>query len=320
MKKIKSFIYLDEYKLYSISSQLFEGLTEYIVHTHGQNQLDQEKQKGPIGSGRIIADIFKEEKTTQEKKNLYDFAFNLLEDELLKNNRVLEINAANACSLNITDDVAFVKATGKIIFNDMKILTSTVENFNTLGEAFGYLTLQESYKEQLEEMNSQVNQIKDRNQRAKANQFVNKSKSLFKEYLKENNLTLDADFIKHLKYLLDYGYQGQFEIKMPFEKEDEEKILISSILNRGYLKENEFELITKYSRKTEKDFTIFGILTQNERIAETDDDENKEENGSPIMKEAILNLVDKLTNVETTFTGRLNYEYIIDPIAEYREI
>ena len=31
MDNIKSFIYLDEYKMYSISSQLFEGLTEYIL-------------------------------------------------------------------------------------------------------------------------------------------------------------------------------------------------------------------------------------------------------------------------------------------------
>lgn len=30
MPKIKSFIYLDEYKMYSISSQIFEGITEYL--------------------------------------------------------------------------------------------------------------------------------------------------------------------------------------------------------------------------------------------------------------------------------------------------
>lgn len=29
--KIKSFIYLDEDKMYSISSQLFEGMTQYIL-------------------------------------------------------------------------------------------------------------------------------------------------------------------------------------------------------------------------------------------------------------------------------------------------
>ena len=38
---IKSFIYLDEYKLASLSSQLFEGMTEYVlksaVDTHTEN-------------------------------------------------------------------------------------------------------------------------------------------------------------------------------------------------------------------------------------------------------------------------------------------
>lgn len=31
MSGIKNFIYLDEYKMYSISSQIFEGITEYLV-------------------------------------------------------------------------------------------------------------------------------------------------------------------------------------------------------------------------------------------------------------------------------------------------
>jgi len=151
MKKIKSFIYLNEYKLYSISSQIFEGLTEYIVHTHGQKQNEEEQQKGPIGSGRVIADIFREEKETQEKKNLYDYAFNLLEDELIRNTRVLEINGTNFNKLENLNDFAFVKVTGKSIFNDMKILSGIIEKFNNIGEALGYLTMQESYKAQVEE-------------------------------------------------------------------------------------------------------------------------------------------------------------------------
>ena len=31
MRTVKSFVYLDEYKMYSISSQLFGGLTEYLI-------------------------------------------------------------------------------------------------------------------------------------------------------------------------------------------------------------------------------------------------------------------------------------------------
>ena len=133
MKKIKSFIYLDEYKLYSISSQVFEGLTEYIVHTHGKNQTEDGKQKGPIGSGRVVADIFREEKTTQEKKNLYDYAFNLLEEELISNEMVLELNGSTVAQIKEVNNISFVKVTGKVIFNDMKILASIVENFNKIG-------------------------------------------------------------------------------------------------------------------------------------------------------------------------------------------
>ena len=184
--------------------------------------------------------------------------------------------------------------------------------------------MREKCKEQIKEKNNQLGDIKDRNQRAKAKQLVNKHKSNLKNYLKESGLILDDEFIKQLKYILDFGYQGQFEVKMPFEIDDE-RFLISSILNRGYLKDDEFELIAKYSRQTEKEFTIFGILTQNERMKRIHEDDEgiteEEDFAEPSeIKEAVLNLVNKMANVETTFTGRLNYEYIIDPIAVYREI
>lgn len=38
------------------------------------------------------------------------------------------------------------------------------------------------------------------------------------------------------------------------------------------------------------------------------------------LKNACLNLSDKLTNVEKFFLGRLDNECIIDPIAIYREL
>ena len=40
---IKSFVYLDEYKMYSISSQLFEGLTEYVLSGKKSEYAKREK-------------------------------------------------------------------------------------------------------------------------------------------------------------------------------------------------------------------------------------------------------------------------------------
>ena len=52
MQAIKSFLYLDEYKMYSISSQLFEGLTEFSMDYRGTTNEGEERQSGPIGSGK----------------------------------------------------------------------------------------------------------------------------------------------------------------------------------------------------------------------------------------------------------------------------
>jgi len=41
--KIKSFIYLDNDKMYSISSQLFEGLTEYILRDNKNTSTEDDQ-------------------------------------------------------------------------------------------------------------------------------------------------------------------------------------------------------------------------------------------------------------------------------------
>lgn len=77
-------------------------------------------------------------------------------------------------------------------------------------------------------------------------------------------------------------------------------------------------LIRKYSRQTEKEFVLFGIITQSSRHGSLDLDTNSKE--IETIKEALMNLVGHLTNVELTFTGRLQNEIIIDPIAIYTEL
>ena len=69
---IKNFIYLDEYKMYSISSQILEGITDYLVSYKEGTIEKSEEQKGTISSGRVVADLLKSESGTQEKKYLHD--------------------------------------------------------------------------------------------------------------------------------------------------------------------------------------------------------------------------------------------------------
>ena len=92
--------------------------------------------------------------------------------------------------------------------------------------------------------------------------------------------------------------------------------VFASILNREFLKENEESLIAKYSRRTEVEFSIVGLLTQCGGEKAMIDSDAPEES----IKKASLNITSIISNLEDTFNGRLRNEYIIDPIAIYREI
>lgn len=325
MSRLRSFLYLDNYKMYSFSSQLFEGLTEYIVKSKGEKAGQSETQNNPAGSGKVLADIIETDTLSTEKKFLHDFAYNLFEDALISQDKVLQIDKESVDSvITRISDYRFVKVKGRVAFNDLKQVGHTISNFNSLGEALGYITMKNAYESEIKEIKSEINSIKDRNQKAKAEALF-KNKTDFKKILKEQNLYFDPDFLKHLAYVLEYGYNEQFEVQIPIASESQ-YFLFSAQLNRDNLKDNEYRIIKKFSRETEREFALFGILTQvqpaSEKINLLEKAVNKvnSDEGSANMKEALMNMVTLLTNVEKTFTGKLDYEYIIDPISLYLEL
>jgi len=328
---MKAFLYLDEYKMYSLSSQMFEGLTEYVIDTDTKILQEGEQQKGKIGSGRIMADILKTEKISQSKKFLHDFAYTLFEDAIFKERNCLRINQNNIDEkIKLIEESSFVHVTGKIVFNDARLIANTFENFNSFGGALGYLQYKE-IAEQEQAIKEQIKNVKGRNQKVVAKKKFDKN--YFKSFLLENGLNLEDKYIEEMVKVINFGYNGQFETQMPFVT-GELGILFNSIINRQYLRETEESLIAKYSRETEIDLCMFGLLTQattkdpKNKIKELSDflnnnNEELDEEGNPKslgMKHAIMGIVNAIMNLENTFIGKANYEYIIDPISIYRQI
>ena len=187
-----------------------------------------------------------------------------------------------------------------------------MSRFNSIGESFGYFQLSEQLKAIDASVSNAMHSTKDRNQKAKIKNINTRTNSVFKKILQENGLHIADEDIKHMLNIMEYGFHGELEFRvspngLPFQ--------LSAILNREYLRDSEAHFVSKYSRQTEYDFTMIGIITQsgntNESLAE------QKLNG---MKNACLNLADKLTVVENLFLGRIDNEFIIDPIAIYREL
>lgn len=301
MNTIKNFIYLDEYKLYSISAQIFKGITESLMNYSETSVEEQEEQEGEIDSGRVMSSILKFESSTQEKKYLHDYSYSLFEKHLEDSGRLLIIDPVNFKE----DDIlqiqrsGFVKVRSRIFFNDIKKVKSVVEKFNDLGEALAYM----NYAEELKDANvSKTN----RNKKSTTN------KNFIKNLAKEQGLYLDDNFLEKLALILDFGFQDQFKLLMnigPYS--------FGAECNRRCFREEESSLIRKYSRFPSIEFILVGIITQWVGEPKKYGQENFE---SDNIKEQVIFLTQALSDVESEFSGKLKNEIIIDPIAIYSEL
>ena len=315
MQKIKSFIYLDEYKMYSISSQIFEGITESLMSYQESTTEKQEEQKGPVGSGRIMADILKSESGTQKKKYLHDYSYVLFEEHLRQSEKILSLSEENIDeNIKEIDHAGFIEIKGKVVFNDINMIKSTIENFNQLGKAVTHITNFAEIEEVHQQLKKAGGSIKDKNQKAR---FEQRQKGLtnVKKLAKDRGLNLSTEFLKDLAFVLDYGFQDQFTVQMligPYT--------FSADCKRDDLRENEDLLIRKHSRFSEKEFVLVGTVVQSSRESVDSEDETDVPQEPLHMKEAIMDMVEALFTIESSFSGKLANEIIVDPIAIYLEI
>jgi len=304
---IKNFLYLDVEKLHSLSSQVFEGVTEYILDETFSEKHEKESQKGPVGSGRIVGDILRLGEKVSQRKYLHDYSYTLLEEKLTKDNRVSVFDSNKKPSEIIEN--TFIKITAKAIFNDIRTINYTLENFNEIGKALTHVSKYEeieALREELEVLKAQ----KNNKEKAKLDREF-KNLTNLNAIAKESGLSHNQKFLDDLALVLKYGFQDQLEIQMKLGDK-----LFSANLKRDSLRENENLIVRKYSRKTEVEVVLFGIITQQGNT----DVEPEEEQSNSNIKEAVMTLIEQMTTIESEFTGRLDHEVVIDPIALYIEL
>lgn len=311
---IKSFIYLDEQKMYSLSSQIFEGITEYVLNENGSENQDSESQKGPVGSGKVLADVIKISSKSTEKKFLHDYSFTVFEKYLKEEGRVLDLSSS---SISLDDlklsinDFSFIKVKARAVFNDVEKITELFTEFNTIGEALAHMGAYEKIrqlKSQLEELKGQT---KDRNKQSKLESECKRLTNISK-LAKEQGLYQDPRFMSDLALLTKYGFSNQFEIQQYGGE-----VVFTSCLKREFLREKEELLVKKYSRKTEKEIVVFGVISQAFSAFEP---EINDEANFPNMKAGLMNIVEHLTKIENSISGKQDNEVVIDPIAAYFEV
>lgn len=317
MKNLRQFIYLDEYKIYSLYSQVFEGFTDHVVRYSESKAIEEEQQKGPLGSGQFLMDLASERTGQQEKRFLHDYAFTLFEEELESQKKVIkyDLHASEELFNRLTPG-SIIRVKGSAIFNDVKAICDLLNNFNEFGEAMTYLLTQGERAKLQEIADQKMKEEKDRNTRSKIRDELKKLNNIQK-LARKQGLSLDEGFIEKLKLVLDYGYSNHFELQIyPFEQQFACPFF-SALLKRDRLREDDSLLVKKFSRQAQGEFYLLGIVCQcpqTESIRQTENPESEH------LRGAISNMVSNLKSLEDTFTGRLENEIILDPLAVYREV
>ena len=135
-KIIRDFLYLDVDRLYSLSSQVFEGVAAHIVESFQSDNTKTTEVKGTFG--KRIGEEVAEAALRTENKILYDHLYNLLEDSL-KSVIIEPINLTKNNYRNILAKTYLVKVRGSIKISDYARLMHFLDNFNNIGFSLAYL-------------------------------------------------------------------------------------------------------------------------------------------------------------------------------------
>jgi len=303
---VKSFIYLDRDKIYSLSSQLMSGVTEYILEEKDDVVQKKEEQKGPVGSGRIIAEIIEKTSSSVEKKFLHDYAYSLFEDRLVELEKLVEVSEAYSFEdfQGAVRHGQIVKVVGKAKIVDYQELVKSLKAMDTIMPALSVVTSNEERVALAEELYSLVG-----NKKSDAAARLKKLLDI-KTYAQKEH---ESFFQKNFSYVMEYMFSDSLDVEVRLQD-----YKVTADLQRENLREPLGSIVRKYSRFTEVEFSVVGIVTQVGVVAPLP--EVDEITADHTMREAASMTTAALASLETSFRGRTDKEVIIDPIAIYTEL
>lgn len=305
---INNILYLDKDKMYSLSSQLFEGLTEYMLTESNSTSENSEEQKGPVGSGKILASAMKLGERSVEKRFLHDYSLSLFEKKLNELGVVEVVSSETTPADKISISKSFIRVSSRASFIDASKISLILRSFNEIGEALAHVTSFAELDATRKQILALKDSVKDKSRLAELRQ-IEKRLNDTGELAKQSNLYQDPKFLKHLGLVTTFGFSDQLEVQQRVGER-----LFSAVLKRDCLRESDDLITRKYSRNTEKKLVVLGVVTQSQPPEERSANDGPE---NMSMKEAVTNLVNHIANIESSLAGKAPHEVVIDPIAVY---
>lgn len=326
MAKIRDFIYLDVERLYSLYSQVFEGVADHIIQSYidSLQQTDSSKRVPFLQESDLKTKVVEVSRRT-ENKFLYDYMYNQLEERISK----AIVEASDALPENYREQLseAFViKVVGTAELEDFQRTREITDKFNSIGAAIHYITTfnaeaARAEERQIKELKWRADNTKDRNAKIKAErEFETTLQNLHQSHRDQaltRGLGFNQDYLQYLCFLADNFYPERFDVTIvPIT----EKISFRGVLDKKWLRVQPSFLRSFYSGLA-LNWTMVGQITRFPDLPRSDHKKiEAQEPNEPSLRDAYLNMTRQVYELEKTFTAsKLKAEIIISPLAIYRE-
>jgi hypothetical protein len=319
--ELKDFIYLNIERLYSLYSQVFEGVVREIVHSYENSLSHTDEQSGrPLSGNKLEAEVAELSRRT-ENRFLYDDMYNRFEQKVASD--IFE--AKDITRSNVREkleNVAFVKATGRAEIEDYARMRMFADNFNAIGQAIAHATLKgNEAQEVISNVIQQVGQIRDRNVKAKAKAHVAKQQDV-KKLATDMNLQQDEQLLKNIKLFADLFYPDGFDITICPQGETSD-VVFKAVIDQQWLRVNANMLRKMYSTYTDSAWTLLGQVTYvpggTTPASSVPLEEKEHDQDDPSMRDPFRNMFATQRVFERMFLeSRNRTEVVVCPLAIYR--
>lgn len=337
---IRDFIYLDVERLYSLFSQVFEGVTEQITESQSAHEANTNTQKGTIGSGSSAEAQVAEASMRTQHKFLYDHMYSLLEERLSEAITSTEqINPHNYWEL--LSDTFLVKARGAAEIHDYERLRQFLRQFNSLGEALSAMQLRcDNPEAAIKQYEALAKSTQDPEERANYSLMAKWIRQP-KEYAKQIGLQNDEKFLSSMELVL----QGFYESGMDFVVSSPSKeVAFRAVLDKKLLRldSNYFRML--HGARAIANWTVVGEVTHIPHLAEGEqahppspkadaeggadqespvvcpDESTSANQGASQMRDSLALMFQVISNLERKFFDTSGHvEITVRPLAIYRE-
>lgn len=292
--KIRDFIYLDSDRMYSLYSQVFEGVAEHVTKTFVNKYTTDILAKKVLNNGEARSST-EESLSEIESKIMYDNLYSKLEEKL---NKVIKTVDSKTDELSIKDikDTFMFKVVGNAFVHDYTRLAEYTTKFNDIGSIITKLAY------------GNINKSKQNN--------IN-----IKDIAIKNGLNLDKEFLGNLKYMSEFFNNNSFEV-MIVPNSAKSNLAFNGILKRDFLRIHENRLRILYSNEPIIPWVMVGQLTfapkeQSDTEQKLDIDAIKIEKS---VSDAYIDIISSSNKVESVFFDSKKYKKInLAPIAIYVE-